>query len=115
MATSRKESARKRPAMRKEIQELLFQSDIDLSDDDDVLDEPRSSSECSGSSSDDDDEVEDDTPASHNVQGRGPIWKAADFPLRCTSDSAPGQVHSRFPMSPFAYFAKNCFLDFHSC
>lgn len=56
-----------------EIQELLFQSDIDLSDDDDVLDEPRSSSECSGSSSDDDDEVKDDTPASHNVQGRGPI------------------------------------------
>ncbi|KAL3218440.1 hypothetical protein MRX96_005946 [Rhipicephalus microplus] len=56
-----------------EIQELLFQSDIDLSDDDDVLDEARSSSECSGSSSDDDDEVKDDTPASHNVQGRGPI------------------------------------------
>lgn len=58
-----------------EIQELLFQSDIDLSDDDDVLDEPRSSS-------DDDDEVEDDTPASHNVQGRGPIWKAAECVLR---------------------------------
>ncbi|KAL3219427.1 hypothetical protein MRX96_030441 [Rhipicephalus microplus] len=49
MAASRKESARKRPGKLlsdEEIQELLFQSDIDLSDDDDVLDEPRSSSEC---------------------------------------------------------------------
>lgn len=64
-----------------EIQELLFQSDIDLSDEDDILDEPRSSSECSGSSSDDDDEVEDDTPASHKVQGRGPIWKATECVL----------------------------------
>lgn len=28
------------------------------------------------------------------------------LPSRCTSDSAPCQVHSRFPMSSFAYFAK---------
>ncbi|KAH7934613.1 hypothetical protein HPB51_029024 [Rhipicephalus microplus] len=93
MAASRKESACKRPGKLlsdEEIQELLFQSDIDLSDDDDVLDVPRSSSECSGSSSDDDDEVEDDTPASHNVQGRGPIWKAADTaPVNARAAKAP--------------------------
>ncbi|KAH9375756.1 hypothetical protein HPB48_014640 [Haemaphysalis longicornis] len=61
-----------------EIQELLFQSDIDLSDEDDDLDDLDDSSECSDSSTDGDENEDDDTQSSREFQARGPIWKVAD-------------------------------------
>ncbi|KAM7313452.1 piggyBac transposable element-derived protein 2-like [Ixodes scapularis] len=108
MAGSSSENVRRRAEKfltDEEIEQLLNQSDVDVSDDEDTVDYFHDSSDDETDSGDTDTEVPR-SKGQEKDKRRDPLWKVKDFPARFADSPVLPEVHSNAPSSAFNYFKK---------